>query len=71
MAKITIVDERESILNSISEIDAGEIFNYEGKYFIMVADQDDYIAIDLENGERCDFDYESIVAPVNATLIID
>ena len=71
MAKITIVDERESIINSISEIDAGEIFNYEGKYFIMVADQDDYIAIDLENGRRCDFDYESIVAPVNATLIID
>ena len=71
MAKLTIVDERESIVNSISEIDAGEIFNYEGKYFIMVADQDDYIAIDLENGKRCDFDYESIVAPVNATLIID
>ena len=71
MAKLTIVDERESILNSISEVDEGEIFNYEGKYFIMVADQDDYIAIDLENGKRCDFDYKSIVAPVNATLIID
>ena len=71
MAKLTIVDKRESILNSISEVDAGEIFNYEGKYFIMVADQDDYIAIDLENGKRCDFDYESIVAPVNATLIIE
>ena len=71
MAKLTIVDERESISNSISEIEAGEIFNYEGKYFIMVAHPDDYLAIDLESGQRYDFSYETVVIRVNATLIIE
>ena len=71
MAKMTIVDERESISNSISEIEAGEIFNYEGKYFIMVAHPDDYLAIDLESGQRYDFSYETVVIRVNATLIIE
>ena len=47
MAKLTIVDERESISNSISEVNAGDIFNYDGRYFIMVEDQDNYLAIDL------------------------
>ena len=71
MAKLTIVDERESISNSISEVNAGEIFNYEGKYFIMVAHPDDYLAIDLESGQRYDFSYETVVIRVNATLIIE
>ena len=70
MAKLTIVDERESISNSISEVNAGDIFNYDGKYFIMVAHPDDYLAIDLENGQRYDFSYETVVIRVNATLTI-
>lgn len=71
MAKLTIVDERETISNSISEVNAGEIFNYDGRYFIMVEDQDNYLAIDLENGKRCDFYDCTIIMPVNATLIIE
>lgn len=65
-----INDEREYISTSVHEIKAGEIFNYDGKYFIMVATPDDYLAIDLENGQRYDFSYETVVIKVNATLTI-
>ena len=71
MAKLTIVDERKSLSISVHEIEAGEIFNYDGKYFIMVAHPDEYLAIDLESGQRYDFSYETVVIRVNATLIIE
>ena len=71
MAKLTIVDERKNLSISVHEIEAGEIFNYDGRYFIMVEDQDNYLAIDLENGKRCDFYDCTIIMPVNATLIIE
>lgn len=70
MAKMTIIDEREYISSSVHEIKAGEIFNYDGKYFIMVAHPDEYLAIDLESGQRYDFSYETVVIRVNATLTI-
>lgn len=71
MAKMTIIDEREIITISSEEVDCGEIFNFEGEYFIMTDDMDEIIAVNLENGERRYFSHCDEVTLVNASLTIN
>jgi hypothetical protein len=70
MAKMTIIDERKIITTSAEEVGCGEIFNFEGEYFIMTDDMDEIIAVNLENGERRVFRHNDEVMPVNASLTI-
>lgn len=70
MAKMTIIDERQIITTSAEEIDCGDIFNFEGEYFIMIDDMEDITAVNLENGERRVFSYCDEVMLVNASLTI-
>ena len=71
MAKMTIIDEREVITTTAEEVDCGEIFIFEGEYFIMTDDSNDIIAVNLENGERRFFSYYDEVILVNASLTIN
>ena len=71
MAKLTITDKRENYAVDIGDIMAGEIFNFDGRFFILVDDKDDLIAVDLENGEKHAFVCEDPVVPVYASLIIE
>ena len=70
MAKLTINDERKNVQISIQEVNAGEIFNYEGKYFIMTDDEYFFMAVNLKNGERQTFHYSDKVILINADLTI-
>ena len=70
MAKMTIIDERQIIATFAEEVGCGEIFNFEGEYFIMTDDMDDITAVNLENGERRVFGYSEEVMLVNASLTI-
>ena len=69
MAKMTIIDERE-IFTTAEEVGYGEIFNFEGEYFIMTDDRDEVIAVNLENGEKRAFPFDEKVICVNASLIV-
>ena len=69
MAKMTIIDERE-IITTADEVGYGEIFNFEGEYFIMTDDRDEIIAVNLENGETQAFPFDEKVIRVNASLIV-
>jgi hypothetical protein len=71
MAKMTIIDERKIITTTAEEVGCGEIFNFEGEYFIMTDDPNDITAINLENGERRFFSYCDEVVPVKASLTIE
>jgi hypothetical protein len=70
MAKMSIIDEREIITITAEEVGCGEIFNFEGEYFIMTDDSNDITAVNLENGERRFFSYCDEVMLVNSNLII-
>ena len=70
MAKMTIIDERKIITTTAEDVNYGEIFNFEGEYFIMTDDINEITAVNLENGERRVFDYCEEVLLVNATLTI-
>ena len=69
MAKMTIIDERENITTA-EEVGCGEIFNFEGEYFIMTDDMDEIIAVNLENGKKQAFPFDEKVICVNASLIV-
>ena len=71
MAKMTIIDERKIVTNSIDEVNFGDLFNFEGEYFIMTDDQDEYIGVNLETGERKLFSCSDVVLLLNATLTIN
>lgn len=71
MAKMTIIDEREVITTTAEEVGCGEIFIFEGEYFIMTDDSNDITAVNLENGERRFFSYCDEVILVNASLTIN
>lgn len=71
MAKMNIIDERQIITTNVDELNCGDIFNFEGEYFIMTDDMDDITAVNLENGERRVFGYSEEVMLVNATLTIN
>jgi hypothetical protein len=70
MAKMTIIDERKITTTTAEEVDSGEIFNFEGEYFIMTDDPNDITAVNLENGERRFFSYCDEVMLVNSSLTI-
>lgn len=71
MAKMSIIDERKIVTNSIDEVNFGDLFNFEGEYFIMTDDQDEYIGVNLETGERKLFSCSDVVLLLNATLTIN
>ena len=71
MAKMTIIDERKIITTNVDEVNWGDIFNFEGEYFIMIDDADEITAVNLENGERRVFSYCEEVMLVNASLTIN
>lgn len=71
MAKMSIIDERKIVTNSIDEVKFGDLFNFEGEYFIMTDDQDGYIGVNLETGERKLFSCSDVVSLLNATLTIN
>ena len=72
MAKMTIKDERKNTLHSIHAIYCGEIFVFQEEYYILIDDDsNEYACVNLETGERRVFNYDDVVLPVNATLIIE
>lgn len=71
MSKMTIIDERKIVTNSIDEVNTGNLFNFEGEYFIMTDDQNEYIGVNLETGERKLFCCSDVVLLLNATLTIN
>lgn len=71
MAKMTIIDERKIITTNVDELNWGDIFNFEGEYFIMSDDEEEVVGVNLENGERRIFAYCEEVLLVNATLTIN
>ena len=71
MAKLTINDEKKNVPISIQEVNAGEIFNCEGEYFIMTDDDDHWLGVNLSTGTKIYFYRSELVIPVNATLIIE
>jgi hypothetical protein len=71
MAKMTIIDERKIITTYVDELNWGDIFNFEGEYFIMSDDAEEVVGVNLENGERRVFAYDEEVLLVNATLTIN
>lgn len=71
MAKMTIIDERNIVTNNVDELNDGDIFNFEGEYFIMTDDQEEIVGVNLENGERRIFNCFEEVLLVNATLTIN
>lgn len=70
MAKMTIIDERKIITTNVDELNCGDIFNFEGEYFIMSDDTEEIVGVNLENGERRFFNCCEEVFLVNATLTI-
>ena len=71
MAKMNIIDERQIITTNVDELNWGDIFNFEGEYFIMSDDEEEVVGVNLENGERRVFGYSEEVMLVNATLTIN
>jgi hypothetical protein len=48
----------------------GEVFTFDGLYYMKVIEDSDINAVDLDSGELCYFGEGDVVIPVEAELII-
>ena len=52
------------------ELHYGEVFTFDGLYYMKVIEDSDINAVDLDSGELCYFREGDVVIPVEAELII-
>ena len=69
-----IVDNRVNNLARFKDLESGDVFIFDGDYFIKAYNSDNFTkanAFDLKDGIIIDMDDNDIITPVNATIIIE
>lgn len=56
---------------SIEDIDFGSVFLFERLYYMKIVSDHIGNCVDLTNGELVYLPYNTIITPVNATLVIE